>query len=472
MKIPSVVWQPLAGVRDPIPLRQFTGVSNLDPYSVADSYATAMQNMTSLSYPALSVREGYTQIGANLTAFIQGIDAWKDTELHTISNGIWYRWNSATSTWVSLLTGLNVSAMWSFCNFKGNFAAMNLIGTNGIDAPRRYDGATVQALANAPAGGNFVDQHDNRVYMAVGNTVYCSALRKADDWATAKDAQQFVLENQNGESIVGLKAGAGHVIVFLPNSIHELWGTGPKDFRMQIVAEDIGLINNQCTVNVGGVLYFLDTRGIYRYTGGTMPTRDFSFPVQNYIDTMNPAAKAQCSVGTDGRNLYVSIPSAGSTFADTILEYNPQFNGIWSVWKNIVPHVFTRMGEDCYIGDHSGRVLKLGGTTDNGVPIAWEWVSKAFSGASLAQGLQWHRLWYTAEVPAGSTMNVHLSKSATGNADWTLVKTITSADAQTGKIMIPVTSFANANWLRVKFSGSGPATIHEFDRQMREIPLG
>jgi hypothetical protein len=49
---------------------------------------------------------------------------------------------------------------------------MNLIRTNGFDALKLYDGATVQVLVNASAGCNFVDQHDISVYMAVGNTVH------------------------------------------------------------------------------------------------------------------------------------------------------------------------------------------------------------------------------------------------------------------------------------------------------------
>lgn len=467
--LPKVVWQGLPGVREPIPLRVFSGVSGMDPYSIADSYATRIKNMTSHEYPALSVRPGYSQVGTTFGSFIQGLDSYKNTELHAISGGSWYKWNG--TSWVSLASGLNAAALWSFCNFKGNFGTMNMIGANGVDAPRRYDGTSVQVLAGAPAGGKFVDQHDNRVYLAVGNMVHVSALRKGDDWTTAKDAQQIAVENDNGEDIVGLKAGAGHVVVFLPNSVHELWGTGPKDYRMQIVAEDIGLINNQCTANLGGILYFLDSRGVFRYSGGTVPSREFSILVEDYIQNMNLAAKDQCSLGTDGKKLYVSFPSAGSSFADTILEYNPQFNGIWCVWKDIQPHVFTKMGADLYIGDHSGRVLKMGGTTDNGAAISWEWVSKTFGGSSLAQNLSWYRLWYSADIPAGSTMNVHLSKSATGDSDWILVKTITSTDKQTGKIMIPVNAVANANWLRVKFSGTGPVTIHEFDRQQRELPL-
>lgn len=470
VKMPHAQWQPIQGLRDPIPIRVFSGVSGMDPYSLADTFASRIRNMSSSVYPALTVRGGSVKIGTSLPNGIQGLDSHKNSELHAVSNGNWYKWNG--TSWILLLSGLNTSARWSFCNFKGNLAGINLIGTNGVDAPRRYDGTSITTLSGAPALGNFVDQHDNRLYMAVGNTLYVSALAKADDWSTAKDSQQIVVENQLGENIIGLKAGAGHVVVFLPSSIHELWGTGPKDYRMQIVAEGIGLMNDRCAVNINGILYFLGTNGIYRYGGGTIPSRDFSLAVEIYINAINSAAKDQCSAGTNGNNLYISFPSNGAILPDTILEYDPRFQGIWTVWKDFSPQAFTRVGNDLYMGDTIGQVFKMGsGTSDNGSAISWEWVSKVFSGSSLSQNVQWYRLWYTADIPSGSTMSVYLSKSAVGDSDWVLVKSLTSSDSQSGRITVPVDAIANAHYMRIRFVGTGPVTIHEIDRQQREIPL-
>lgn len=466
--IPQNTWAPLPGVRNPIPLRQFTGVSGMDPYSLADSFASYMENITVGSYPAMSVRQGSTIMGAALTGPILGLDNYKDTELHTIANGVWYRWSG--TAWVSILTGLNTTKPWYFCNFKGNFATMNLIATNGVDAARRWDGTSVVLLAGAPAGANFVDQHDNHVYFAIGNKLYVSATNAAEDYTTPKDSQQFNIHNENGEDINGIRAGAGHVVVFTRSSIHELWGTSYKDYKMQVVAEDIGLINNRCVVNLGGVLYFANTQGIYRYGGGTLPDRNWSQAIDTFWSTVNLDALDQCSMGSDGNNLFVSFPSGGVSFPNTILEYDPRFGGLWTMWKDYAPKVFARMKDDFFIGDTYGSVYKMGGATDNGQPITWEWISKAFTADSIAQNVNWYRLWVVADIPSGSSMTVSLSKSAAGS-DWVLVKSLTSADAQTGRIMIPMDAIAGAHYMRVRIAGTGPVTIHELDRQQRELPL-
>ncbi|HAY22600.1 MAG TPA: hypothetical protein DCY27_10640 [Desulfobacterales bacterium] len=68
-------------------------------------------------------------------------------------------------------------------------------------------------------------------------------------------------------------------------------------------------------------------------------------------------------------------------------------------------------------------------------------------------------------------MNVYLSKKAEGE-EWTLVKSLMAAsDIQSAKVIIPVETVANANYVRVKFSGTGPATIYEMTRQERLMPF-
>lgn len=469
------------GLNPPIPLREFKGINTMDPLSIGDEFATRTKNISTKDYPAFSVRSGYTLFGSQLASTIKGLGVWKDNEIHAVSNGIWSKWNG--STWSNLATGLNTTNPWTFSNFKGNYADVNLLATNGVDAMRRYDGSSVSIVSTAPAGANFVDQHDNRAYCAVGNTVYASSLKNSENWTAPKDSSIFVLDNPKGEVVTALKAGSGHVVVFMPTTMYELWGTGYKDFRMQIVADDIGCVNNQSVVNLNGVLYFLDIRHIYKYSGGTQPDYGFSIPIQGYIDQINPAAKDKCCMGTDGKNLYISIPYQTSTVANITLEYDPNF-GIWNVWQDILPTTFTRMNNVWYAGDISGRILKMGGTaTDNGTGISWEWVSKPFGhdritaygtviAASRAQRVQWHSIWYVADIPTGSNMDVYLSRSATGDTDWVLAKSfVSSTSLQSGKVMIPVGSLANTNVARLRFVGTGPVIVHEIDRQVRDIPL-
>jgi len=464
-------WKSISGILKPIPLREFKGVNKLDAFSIFDSYATSLKNLTSTNFLALTVRSGFSSLGDSFGVVVIGLGVWKDAELHAIANGEWKKWDGAAWS-AALASGLSTSAQWSFCNFQGNFADINLLAANGTDAVKKYDGSTVADLVNAPANANYIDAHDNRVYVAVGNSVKFSALRKAEDWTTVDDAGEIVVETSTGEAISGLKAGPGHVVVFMPHASFELYGTGPINYKLLPVSDKIGCVSNQSTLMVGNTLYFLAHDGIYRYTGGSAPRKDFALPVQWYIDNINKSNRHKACAGTDGKRYYLALPINSATEPNHVLEYDPVFE-TWYVWElGHYPRAFAYMNEEWYEGDSSGQVHKMGGTDDAGTAISWEWVSKPFGASSLAQPKQWYKLWIVCDLPSGSTLNVYLTKTAEGDSDWTLVRSLTAnSTIQSSRVIIPVETVANANWVRVKFSGTGPATIYEMTRQERLMPF-
>jgi hypothetical protein len=434
-----------------------------------------MKNLTSDDYPAFSTRPGYTLVGNAFAQKILGLGAWKNSELHAVSNGAWHRYTGGT--WGSaLVSGLSSSAEWSFTNFQGNLAAINLIGANGSDPLKRYDGASVVNLTNAPAGGNYIATLDNRLFCAVGNTLHACELNVPTNWATTagndSDPYQISLNTQDGETINALKAGLKRLMIFKPNSLHELFGSNPSDVTLEKVADDIGIVNNRSLVIVAAKAYFIHTTGIYLYTGGSRPSKDFSVTVQEYVSRINPSALSACSAGTDGERIYFALPLDSATSPSVILQYDPKFN-TWYVWKDITALHFLKTADKWYVGDNSGRVLQMGGTTtDNGSAIAWEWISKPFAGSSMAKSIRWFRIWLTVSVPSGSSLTAYVSPSTSGDSDWTQIGTISSASGyRSARIVLIPSQLANSNFIRLKLSGSGPCTVSEIARDQREFTL-
>ncbi|OXM83963.1 hypothetical protein [Paenibacillus rigui] len=465
-------WKEIRGILPPQTIRQFKGVYNSEDsgFSTPEGFAQDIRNISSQSYPALSLKPGHSLLGSNLGGRVTGLLKWQETELHAIANGVWSKWTGIA--WSSVATGLSTSADCSFANFKGNLSAINLIMANGVDAPRRYDGTTVQVLAGAPTTGNFVEQHDNRLYMATGNTISYSALSKADDWSTPKDAGQIVLETNNGQSIIGLRGGNQHLTVFKKSSIHELFGTGPNNYRLIEVANDIGAFSNKAIINAAGVLYFISNR-IYQYNGGSRPDFEFSKPVQNYISGINPNATDKCVAGTNGRNVYFGIPYGTATECNLILEYDTQ-QGAWYVWDNIPVTQFIKQGYSAWFsGDTNGNVFMMGtGSTDNGTATHWAWISPPYGAETLARRTNWYNMYLIVDLPPGSSLNVSLNRSANDDTQWYLVKSITPQNGiQNARIIIPLATVALSNFVRVKLDGFGPFKLYEFNRQMREMPI-
>lgn len=455
-------------------IRQFKGVNKLDRYSISESFSPLSRNLSSSKTPALTTKPGFSVLDAAVGTRVIGLATWKNQELHAVFNdGTWRKWSG--SSWTTLKSGLNLIAEWSFVNFKGAFSDTNLIGTNAVNAAQRYDGITVQNLANAPAGANYVDQHDNRLYVAVENKVFVSGLNVADEWTVTgrpNDSSPTTIRKETyvGENIIGIKSGAGHATIFFPSSSWELYGTAASDFTLMPVAEDFGAINNQSATNLGGVLYFADETGVYRYSGGLRPQKDFSVPVQWYFDNMNLSAKQTCCMGSDGRYLYIALPMVAST-ADTILVWDSQENS-WFVWDDLKPTHIVKMGDTLYMADAQGRVLSIGGTTNNGAAISWEWQSKTFTGPSMGQNIRWTRFWVTVDKPSGSTLQVYMTKDPEADSGWVLVGDLNAVSAlQSRRICINPSQVANSPTLRFKLAGTGPCTVREISWDERQFPI-
>lgn len=453
--------QPLPGLMAPIPIREFKGLNTFDPLAIEETYFTDMVNMTTDDYPAISTRPGYSVIGSAGTRVL-GMGVWEGRELHVVFNdGTWRRWDG--SAWTTLVSGLNTTAEWTFTNFEGSFSRVNLIGCNGVNPMKRYDGSTVQNLSGAPANGKYITTYQNRLWCAVGVELWSCKLDNATVWDSFLNddaAYRKTMESSKGEQINMLTGSLTKLTIGMPNGLHELYGGRPSDFNTKLITEDMGLASNKAQITQEGVMRFIHSTGIYEYAGGVSPEKAFSDIVGKLITGVTDQSVA----GSDGNKLYFNLPD------DRMLVYDPRA-GIqaWCLWRGIQAVQFATIGKTLYIGDAQGRVLRLEGTTDGGNAINWSVTTKPFNGASLAQKMRWYKLWVMVEL--SGSMDIYLSPSISGE-DWQLVQSISGSGSPiVRRVIIPVSSFARENWIRVKFSGTGWARIHEFTRQTRQLPL-
>lgn len=62
IRVPNKNWQELDGVQEPFSIRRFQGVSTMNPMAMEPGYAADLNNVSSLSYPSLSVRPGISTV--------------------------------------------------------------------------------------------------------------------------------------------------------------------------------------------------------------------------------------------------------------------------------------------------------------------------------------------------------------------------------------------------------------------------
>lgn len=454
--------QQLSGVQSPISIREFRGLNTFDPLSLSEGYFTDSLNLDSSDFPALVTRPGYSVIGSGGNRVL-GMGVWQDRELHVVFNdGTWRRWNG--SAWDVLMGGLNTSAEWAFTNFQGNLDQFNLIGCNGVDSMRRYDGGSVQELSGAPSNGKYITTYQNRLWCAVDNEIWSCALDNPTSWddfdGNANDSYRKTMESTKGETVNMLSGSLTRLTIGMPGSMHELYGTMPSNFNTKQITEEVGTVNYKAIATQEGFLRIMHGTGIYDYGGGTLPDRSFS----RIIDKLLAGGiTAESVAGSDGRRLLFNLPP------DRLLVYDPRSDvQTWQQWTGLSAVQMVQMGGKLYVGDASGRVIRLEGTTDAGAAINWSVTTKPFNNGSLAQRMRWYKLWLVVELTG--SMNVYLSPSITGE-DWTLVQSVSGSGPQVRRVIIPVSSFTRENWIRMRISGSGWARIHEITRQVRQLPI-
>lgn len=246
----------------------------------------------------------------------------------------------------------------------------------------------------------------------------------------------------------------------MPSSVHLLFGNIPSDFNTRKITEDEGVANNSSVVTQEGTMRFMHTNGIYEYAASANPDKGFSEIIKPYYNDIN----ADSVAGTDGEKLYFTLGTGRTLVYDNYLS-------AWSMMDMPRPEQYALIGKQLYIGDTTGRVLKMKDTTtDAGTAISWSFTTKPFTNPVMSQRQRWIKMWLYAEIPTGTTVNIYLSTTKDGN-DFNLVHTAVGTGSGVERIIIPVRSVVLENTVRVKISGTGPAKIHELVRQVRQLSL-
>lgn len=231
---------------------------------------------------------------------------------------------------------------------------------------------------------------DNRL-VAGTNTSNYSRINFSDPGdPTTWGADNFVdMTPGDGEGVTALVAWRGLLFAFKPSSILTFIGTstdgsGGAVFNERPVDARVGAVSGRAVAAARDGVYFLGRDGVYRTSGGSPELlsqaiepifRANTLPSAYTGSVINQAALGLASMCFHRERIYLSIPTGSSTYADTMLVYDPR-DGTWLVW-NIPAAAMTsfRVGNDKelvfayatgsnHVGRHSPSY-----TDDDGVAI-------------------------------------------------------------------------------------------------------
>jgi hypothetical protein len=113
----------------------------------------------------------------------------------------------------------------------------------------------------------------------------------------------------DGDVITGLVPFGDRLLIFKRRAVYAVSGTGPDDFQVYPITQEVGAVDQQAIVNTDmGIFFFSWPEGVFLYDGDTV--RRQSERIQPIIDEGKVPAAAQSLIrlGWANRRLWVSVP--------------------------------------------------------------------------------------------------------------------------------------------------------------------
>lgn len=243
-------------------------VDRVDDNLLPDNAASDCRNFICRYLGRLQKRNGQTRLNsAALTAAVHGLYAYyygTSRKLVVTAGTIVSVWNPVTLAFDSLKTGVDASAV-----MLHETCANYMVGMNGVDAPFKWDGTTVTALANAPATGRYPTLYKNYLFCVPGTNlsqVWWADLFAPETWPAIN---YWDIKQGDGDAITCMKQFYSDLVIFKNRSIHVFKGSSLQDFRLDEMESRIGCVGPQAAVIDGTKIYFISAEGLYSFNGLT-----------------------------------------------------------------------------------------------------------------------------------------------------------------------------------------------------------
>ncbi len=439
--------------------------TGMPPLMIKDTENVYSRNMDTREYPAYTVRPPRSTYAIAMSTNALSLGQRINSQLHAVNGNTWQYWPSGSTVWTILTTALSNTEA-EFHEFVTGTTRYTLM-MNGTTERRYWDGtSTAVTLGDAKTPDTkYFTVHKGRVYALKGAAISFSALNLINDWTTANDAGSISIVRAKGDG-TGITTYADHVIAFTEYSMHELWGTGPFNYELIDVEGNKGCISNRSIATANRRLFWLWYNEVCEYGGGA--AKKISNAVDHYLENINLTYREKCVGGATGDYYYLSIPYGSSaTQNNLLLKYDTRL-GKWNVETgNFID--FTTIGNTLYGVDSAGQTWNMRDMTvaeglDSATPISWEFITKPFTEGRIGEPKTVSDLWLVTDISTGSTsfsVGYNLNVNNNDSTSFTALTTMAgSSEVQNQRIILPLNAISKANWYRLRFAGTGKATVH------------
>ncbi len=273
-----------------VPFGEMKGLMQaVDDNLLSLSYSPDCQNID-VSEGILSTRKGsvvnYTYAGLP-NGLIKRIFYVALNRVNVMIVAIWdsgtssYKWfTRATSSWVEIqdISGNSLNFNPTLANYiiaPISGSDCMIIVNSGTPVKIMHNSSTgiysYASLGGTPPNADYITWHRDRIWLAKGNinTVYYSAAFNPEDWSTAGEAGNIIIESYDGDTIQNMANIFDDVLIFKRDSIKKILGDIPSEYAVTDVYAIQGLKTSQGLAFNGNSCFYAAYDGIYQYDGNT-----------------------------------------------------------------------------------------------------------------------------------------------------------------------------------------------------------
>ena len=269
-----------------------------------------------------------------------------------------------------------------------------VIISDGVSDPLYFDHKTPTQLKPCKAKtalgvnirGNAIASYKGRLWIAMGGTLYFSALGRYDDWTSPSDAGYISNFLCDIDEITALHPYKDYLAIYKKNTTFLLSGSTIQDFSIQQFA-DKGALNQSMVLNVANKQYFCSGSSVFTLEQAGILAQ-IALGSEVSLNVRPELAQYDYSSPYRGRALYYErknqiwflYPTLGNMYLSTALIYDYN-NDAWT--KREVPQQITSatvLNGKIYTATADGKVLlEDSGHTFDGLNIDFVWKSPFFS---------------------------------------------------------------------------------------------
>jgi len=350
-------------------------------------------------------------------------------------------------------------------------AALNnvaVIVASGLAPQVSSAGSTLAALGGTPPSlAKYVTTYMAKLWMAGdpnnASKVNFSKSNDPEDWTTANNAGNVVIDKDDGDLVQGLRGTKRTLYIFKRRNTYALTGDSPLNFRADPLC-GWGLVSEYGHATDGQGVFFASDDGIY-YAIGLQIAR-ISDPVyQTYKDISD---KSTIALEVRGDKLFCFYKASGSENNQAmVLAFKRMMSdggvrGVWGIY-DAQPYQVAKTGRDAtlyaLLNASTAQIWKLDTGTSGAVSARWETPDLDFGDPSVLKRLMRFFVHMKTDTATTTVTCRWYSDGASVGSDYTLTfgtagsYEIQQAEGQVGSSII-------GRHLKLRMTWTGQKTIY------------